>query len=106
MTAYRGDDGNLATITPAEAILRQVLAPEAVDALLSVIEERLAGVTAAPTTAATSARWLTLAQAAERLDCSKDAVRMRAKRGRLESRHHGRRLYVSAASVDALGSEA
>jgi excisionase family DNA binding protein len=48
-------------------------------------------------------RWLTLAQAAERLGCSPDAVRMRVRRGRLEHRRQGRRLYVSAASVDELG---
>lgn len=46
--------------------------------------------------------WLTLDQAAERLGCSVDAVRMRAKRGRLESRHNGRRVYVSRRSVDEL----
>ena len=47
--------------------------------------------------------WLTLAEAADRLGCSPDAVRMRARRGRLDTRHQGRRLYVSAASVEALG---
>lgn len=52
--------------------------------------------------AADGPRWLTLAQAAERLGCSADAVRMRVKRGRLEHRKQGRRLYVSAASVDEL----
>ena len=41
-------------------------------------------------------------QAAERLGCSRDAVRMRANRGRLETRNHGRRVYVSAASVASL----
>ena len=46
--------------------------------------------------------WLTLEQAAERLGCSPDAVRMRAKRGRLEARRDGRRVYVSRRSVDAL----
>jgi len=48
------------------------------------------------------ARWLTLAQAGERLGCSPDAVRMRVKRGRLEHRRQGRRLYVAASSVDDL----
>jgi excisionase family DNA binding protein len=48
-------------------------------------------------------RWLTLEQAAARLGCSPDAVRMRVKRKRLEGRRQGRRLYVSAASVDDLG---
>jgi excisionase family DNA binding protein len=50
--------------------------------------------------------WLTLAEAAERLGCSPDAVRMRINRGRLEHRRHGRRLYVSAASIDRLGHAA
>jgi excisionase family DNA binding protein len=53
-------------------------------------------------TAKNGARWLTLEQAAKRLDCSPDAVRMRVKRKRLEGRRQGRRLYVSAASVDDL----
>ncbi len=48
-------------------------------------------------------KWLTVPQAAARLGCSADAVRMRVKRGRLEGRHQGRRLYVSAESVDRLG---
>jgi excisionase family DNA binding protein len=46
--------------------------------------------------------WLTLEQAAERLGCSRDAVRMRAKRGRYEVRHVGRRVYVSRDSVDGV----
>ena len=46
--------------------------------------------------------WLTLAEAAEQLGCTPDAVRMRINRGRLEHRRHGRRVYVSAASVDRL----
>jgi excisionase family DNA binding protein len=50
--------------------------------------------------------WLTLSEAAGRLGCSPDAVRMRIHRGRLEHRRHGRRLYVSAASVDRLGRAA
>lgn len=50
--------------------------------------------------------WLTLAEAAERLGCTRDAVRMRINRGRLEHRRQGRRLYVSAASVDRLDGAA
>jgi excisionase family DNA binding protein len=50
--------------------------------------------------------WLTLTEAAERLGCTPDAVRMRINRGRLEYRRHGRRLYVHAASVDRLGRAA
>ncbi len=47
-------------------------------------------------------RWLTLDEAGERLGVSADAVRMRVRRGRLESRRQGRRLYVSADSVERL----
>lgn len=50
--------------------------------------------------------WLTLKEAAERLGCTPDAVRMRVNRGRLEHRRNGRRLYVSAASVEQLGRAA
>jgi excisionase family DNA binding protein len=51
---------------------------------------------------ANAPRWLTLDQAAERLGCSRDAVRMRVRRGRLEHRYQGRCLYVSADAVDRL----
>jgi excisionase family DNA binding protein len=47
-------------------------------------------------------RWLTLAEAAARLGVSSDAVRMRVRRGRLEFQKQGRRLYVSAESVDRI----
>ncbi len=47
-------------------------------------------------------RWLTLSEAAELLGCTPDAVRMRIHRGRLDHRRQGRRLYVSATSVDRL----
>jgi excisionase family DNA binding protein len=50
--------------------------------------------------------WLTLKEAAERLGCSPDAVRMRVKRGRLDHRRQGRRLYVSALSIERLGRAA
>jgi excisionase family DNA binding protein len=50
--------------------------------------------------------WLTLTEAAELLGCSPNAVRMRVNRGRLESRRHGRRVYVSVASIDRLGRAA
>jgi excisionase family DNA binding protein len=46
--------------------------------------------------------WYTIAEAADRLGCSTDAVRMRAKRGRLVTRRQGRTVYVSAASVEDL----
>lgn len=46
--------------------------------------------------------WLTLKEAVERLGCSPDAVRMRINRGRFDHRRQGRRLYVSAVSIDHL----
>jgi excisionase family DNA binding protein len=60
----------------------------------------LVDTTAEPTPA--SRKWLTVAEAAERLACTPDAVRMRCSRGRLDHRRQGRRLYVSADSVDRL----
>jgi excisionase family DNA binding protein len=78
--------------------LAAVLAPDLVDALEELVAERVAAELAARPDPSAST-WLTLDQAAERLGCSRDAVRMRATRGRLETRRHGRRLYVSAASV-------
>ncbi len=50
-----------------------------------------------------SPKWLTVAQAAALLCCSCDAVRMRVKRERLEARKQGRRLYISAESIERLG---
>ena len=47
-------------------------------------------------------KWLTLSEAAQRLGCTPDAVRMRIRRGRLDHRRQGRRLYVSASSVERL----
>jgi excisionase family DNA binding protein len=81
--------------------LAAVLAPEVLDALECFVAEQVAAELASrPNPSAT--RWLTLEQAGERLGCTRDAVRMRVKRGRLESRRHGRRLYVSVASVAEL----
>jgi excisionase family DNA binding protein len=77
--------------------IREVLRPVVVDVvrdeLDGLVEERLIR---------ERKRWLTLAEAAERLGCSPDAVRMRARRGRLEHRYQGRRMYVSADAVDRL----
>lgn len=81
--------------------LAAVLAPDMLDALEALVAERVAVELAARPDPAV-ARWLTLDQAAERLGCSRDAVRMRASRGRLKTRHQGRRVYVSAAAVAEL----
>lgn len=87
--------------TPKER-LAAVLAPELVDALDELVAERVASELARFDPTRNCPRWLTLEQAAARLGCSPAAVRMRAARGRLQARHQGRRIYVSAASVDEL----
>ena len=81
--------------------LAAALAPEVLDALEDFIAEQVAAEFASRPNPST-APWLTLDQAGELLGCSRDAVRMRANRGRLETRRHGRRIYVSAASVAEL----
>jgi helix-turn-helix protein len=48
--------------------------------------------------------WLTVREAARALDCSPEAVRARCRRGRLEHRYQGRRVYVSARSIQELAS--
>jgi excisionase family DNA binding protein len=83
--------------------LAAALAPELLSALEQLVDERVAKRLAEVDGARDAPLWLTVEQAAERLSCSADAVRMRAKRGRLESRRQGRRLYVSRASVDGRG---
>jgi hypothetical protein len=84
--------------------LAAVLAPELVDAFEELVAERVAAeLTRLEEERDNGPPWLTLEQAADRLGCSPDAVRMRASRGRLQTRRHGRRLYVSTASVAAFG---
>jgi excisionase family DNA binding protein len=84
--------------------LEAALAPDVVAALEGLVAELVEQALAdhAASASADGRRWLTLAEAAGRLGCSPDAVRMRVRRGRLDSRRQGSRLYVSAASVDAL----
>jgi excisionase family DNA binding protein len=79
-----------------------MLSPELLAALDELIADRIADEVLRIATRSESPRWLTLEQASERLGCSPAAVRMRASRGRLQTRRHGRRVYVSAASVDEL----
>lgn len=80
-----------------------VLAPGVLELIEAMVDERVeARVAELAVANAGGPEWLTLEQAGERLDCSVDAVRMRVKRGRLEARHQGRRVYVSRASVDGL----
>jgi excisionase family DNA binding protein len=87
------------------ARLGAVLAPDLLDALDELVAECVAAELARLGPARDDGpRWLTLEQAADRLGCSPAAVRMRANRGRLQTRRHGRRVYVSATSVDELAA--
>jgi hypothetical protein len=93
-------------LTPRDR-LAAVLAPDLLDAIEELVAERVASELARrDATRDNGPEWITLDRAAERLDCTPAAVRMRAHRGRLESRRQGRRLYVSAASVATLGDVA
>ena len=85
------------------ARLDLMFSPDVVAAIEQLVDARVAAaLVAMPTEPNGAAPWLTLEQAAERLGCSTDAVRMRAKRGRLSSRRQGRRVYVSRESVDGI----
>lgn len=91
------------SFTPPRERLAAVLAPNLLDALDQLVTERVEAELARLAAATDNGpRWLTLDQAAARLGCSPAAVRMRASRGRLVTRHRGRRVYVAAESVDKL----
>lgn len=82
--------------------LLAALSPEVVAAIDELVAERVRAEIAAYEQEANGRTWLTLDEAGERLGCSADAVRMRVKRGRLEAKTQGRRVYVSASSVERL----
>lgn len=90
------------TTSEARERLGRHFGADALDALEDYVAARVAEAVAGASPQDDGPVWLTLEQAAARLDCSTDAVRMRVKRGRLEPRRDGRRLYVSRASVDGL----
>lgn len=87
---------------PRDDLLR-LLPPGALDAIERLVEskvdERLADAGAERDG---DSGLVTLAEAARLLDCSPDAVRKRARRGRLDVRHHGRRVYVTRDSLRRL----
>jgi len=82
--------------------LRVVLAPDLLELIEAMVDERVDARMTELAAATEAPEWLTLEQAGARLGCSPDAVRMRAKRGWLATRHVGRRVYVSRASVDGV----
>lgn len=69
---------------------------------LDELRQRVAMLERSAAGSSAARKWLTLDEAATQLACSRDAVRMRVNRGRLEYRRQGRRLYVSAAAVESL----
>lgn len=79
--------------------LATLLGPELVTAIERLVDERVARAVAELRTPEPASPWLTVAQTADWLGCSEDAVRMRIRRGRLSAGRQGRRLYVSRASV-------
>ena len=88
------------------ARLELLLSPSIVDAIEELVELRVREELAARDAQVEQRTWLTLEEAGLQLGCSADAVRMRIRRGRLESRRQGRRVYVSAASVERLSCAA
>jgi excisionase family DNA binding protein len=80
-----------------EALLSPDLLTALDDYISEVVEERLGRLPDRD-----GREWFTLEEAAQQLGCSYEAVRKRAKRGRLETRRHGRTVLVSARSLAAL----
>jgi hypothetical protein len=91
------------------ATLERLLAPELLAALDEyvqlVAEDVVERNRVAADGLAAGKPWLTAAEAGELLSCTAKAIRARCKRGRLEHRYMGRRLYVSARSIQALGRD-
>ena len=88
-----------------QAVLERALAPDVVAAISMLIDQRAEDVAdrrLAQAQFAGGKPWLTVAEAAELLGCTPVAVRHRVRRGRLEGRYQGRRLYVAAQSILAL----
>lgn len=96
----------LVGILDARSRLEQLLAPAVVDAIEQLVEQLVLERLAAVEAETANRTWLTLEEAGEQLGCSADAVRMRIRRGRLEARRQGRRVYVSTASVERLSCAA
>jgi hypothetical protein len=94
---------------PGEGVrarLELLLSPAIVDAIEQLVDQRVREELDARETQTAQRTWLTLEEAGLQLGCSPDAVRKRVNRGRLEGRRQGRRVYVSAASVERLSCAA
>lgn len=83
-------------MTYAEELLRLALSPELIAALDEHMREVAAEAVREELARQSRRRWLPLAEAAEQLGCTPAAMRMRVKRGSVEARRQGRRIYVRA----------
>jgi hypothetical protein len=75
-------------------LLGLALSPELLVALDEYIRDVVAEALIAERARVQRGEWVPLTEAATRLRCSYDAVRMRRKRGSIESRRLGGRIYV------------
>lgn len=79
--------------------LEQTFAPEVLTALDEHIRDLAGECLEERTLRDTERDWYSLAEAAQLLGCSYDALRMRARRGRLDVRRQGRTVLVSGQSL-------
>jgi hypothetical protein len=98
-------DEALARSYRSRATLERLLAPEVMGALDTYVRDiatELVQQLRDEIDYAGGKPWLTPVEAGRLLDCTPHAIRMRCKRGRLEHRYQGRRLYVSARAIQEL----
>jgi hypothetical protein len=81
-------------VSPPRDVLELALSPELLAALDEHIREIVAEALREERARGERGKWLPLADAAERMGCSTDAVRMRVKRKTIEARRQGRRIFV------------
>jgi hypothetical protein len=74
--------------------LELLLSADLLDALDELIRDVVDDALREERARAERGEWVALAVGADRLGCSADALRMRAKRKTIESRRQGRRIYV------------
>jgi excisionase family DNA binding protein len=82
--------------------LRLLFAPDLVEAIERLVDERVAAALEA-VQANGSKRWLSVRQAGEFLGCSERAVYRRIETGRIPAetvRHSGRRVYIDRKALD------
>lgn len=80
--------------------LAMVISPALLGILDEYVGERVQQELAAQASRIDGRRWLTVREAARLEGCSGDAMRMRLRRGRYESKHVGRTVLVFAASLN------